>query len=66
MYVGEGGGFYLEVVCTHTALWTYVVWSNVHTNEWLCVEVEEGVCVPFAVHANLTLNVCEGTCSLLA
>ena len=29
-------------------------------------EVEEGVYVPFAVHANLTLNVCEGTCSLLA
>ena len=23
-------------------------------------EVEEGVCVPFAVHANLTLNVSEG------
>ena len=38
---------------------------SAHTNEWLCVEVEEGVCVPFAVHANLTLNMCEGTCSLL-
>ena len=25
-------------------------------------EVEEGVYVPFTVHANLTLNVCEGTC----
>ena len=35
--LGEGGGFYPEVVCTHTALWTYVVWSNAHTNEWLCV-----------------------------
>ena len=33
MYVGEGGGgFYPEVVCTHTALWTYVVWSNIHTH----------------------------------
>ena len=37
MYVGGRGGFYLEVVCTHTALWTYVVGSNAHTIEWLCV-----------------------------
>ena len=49
--LGEGGGgFYLEVVCTHTALWTYVVWSNAHTNEWLssfgCVAEVPDSCVP--------------------
>ena len=65
MYVGEGGVFYLEVVYTYTALWTYVVGSNVHTNEWLCVRWRRE-CVCLLLYANLTLNVCEGTCSLLA
>ena len=47
-------------------------WWSIPLNVRMCAvwsypfQVEEGVYVPFAVHANLTLDVCEGTCSLLA